>query len=199
MKKPFVLLSTLAAALLLVFSAAQASAQSIRGFIRTTPSGVVTLQFSFVQPPYRLVGTRPSVDKELHHLKEGDFLVARGDLDEMEETASIDSIESVGLQELIGPWQSGGSKIYEFEDFSRLNLYKAQRDPQGVVLSRLKQMNYTVAPESGGRYSIFMSDNDSVEIGFLDFDYDGVELTMIDPKTGRVSENIKLSPIPVVQ
>ncbi|MES2965583.1 MAG: hypothetical protein V4760_17005 [Bdellovibrionota bacterium] len=178
-------------------SAESAQGQSIRGFIRTSHDGSVYLDVSAGEPPFRIEARHAQTEKDIRNLKLGDFLVARGTLDRGTAIAHVDTIETVGLRGLIGPWQSGSKRVYEFEDFSRLNLYRELRDSTGVTLSRFKQMNYTVAPEAGGRYSIFMSDNRSVQIGFLDFEDDGIELTVIDPKTGRVSENISLSPLPV--
>jgi hypothetical protein len=181
----------------LAFVAAEsAQAQSIRGFIRTDSDGVVYLDVSANEPPYRIEAS-PQTERDIRNLKLGDFLVARGSLDKTESVAHVDVIETVGLRGLIGPWQSRSKKVYEFQDFSRLNLYRELRDATGVTLSKFKQLNYSVAPEAGGRYSIFMSDNRSVQIGFLDFQARGIQLTVIDPKTGRVSENISLSPLPV--
>lgn len=186
MKKTIALFAAVLSLSLLV--SREASAQSIRGFIQKTAGGEVYLDVAANQAPYKLIANRASVEKDLQNLKLGDFLAARGYLDDETSEARIDSIETVGLRELIGPWQGGATRIYEFEDFSRLNLY---------VDSKLKEMNYTVAPEPGGRYSIFMSDNRSVQIGFLEFQPHGIKLTVLDPKTGRVSENISLSPLPV--
>ncbi|MEK7357414.1 MAG: hypothetical protein AAB250_13260 [Bdellovibrionota bacterium] len=203
MKKPFASVSifgsslvTLLIALLFSFDV---SAQSIRGFIRMNTDGEAFLEVAPTATTYRLLTTSSLVANDLRNLKQGDFLVARGSLDEAQNIAFVDTIETVGLANLIGAWQSGTTRVYDFEDFSRLNLYKATQDPKGVILSKLREMNYLIAPESGGRYSIFMSDNRSVQIGFLDFTASGVELSVIDPKTGRVSEHISLSPIPVVQ
>lgn len=195
MKKTVAIFAALLGLTLLI--SFEASAQSVRGFIRATTDEGTFLDVTADQAPFLLVANRPALETDLKNLKVGDYLVARGTLDVMSGEAHIDSIETVGLRELIGPWQSGASRIYEFEDFSRLNLYKALRDPQGVVLAKLKEMNYSVAPESKGRYSIFMSDNRSVQVGLLEFEARGIKLSVIDPKTGRVSENISLSPLPV--
>lgn len=193
MKNTSVIFAFLALSLL---ASGTASAETIRGFIRTDANGVAHLDVSVNEPPYRIEAS-PQSERDIGKLKLGDFLVARGSLDKATNVAHVDVIETVGLRGLIGPWQSGSKKVYEFEDFSRLNLYREFRDSTGVTLSKFKQMNYSVSPEAGGRYSIFMSDNRSIKIGFLDFEARGIKLTVIDPKTGRVSENISLSPLPV--
>lgn len=188
-------MAALAAVYLVMIPVAQAS--SVRGYIEVNAqSGELYLAIDEGQAPRRIVG-RENVLTELSNLRTGDFLVARGEIEALDYVVRIDTIESVGLKELIGPWSSVNFEVYEFEDFSRLNLYAPTKDDSGVTLSKTAEFKYVLAPDQGSRYSIFLSDNRSVAVGTLEFKAQKVKLSVIDPKTGRASQNISLSPLPV--
>jgi hypothetical protein len=152
------------------------------------------------QPALKIVPSNPSLTTDLQKLKNGDFVAARGTLGILpadQGTVQLDSIESVGLVDLLGTWKSDDWAVYEFKDFTQLNLYHGTQNDAGVSLQKTAQFNYVVAPEQGDTYSIFMSDNQSVNVGSIQFLDKAIIMTVIDPKTGKTSENISLSPIDV--
>ena len=147
---------------------------------------------------YKING-HPSLMANLRKLKTGDFIVATGDLTAT--TANLDSLQTVGLQELLGLWRSSRWELFEFQDFSRLNLYLTRGDTQSdFSFSRIHELAYAVTPENNSDYSIFISDNlKKVMAGSLHISGTGADeiltLTLLDPATGQVAEKISLSPL----
>lgn len=182
---------------IVLLSGTIAHAASIRGLIDTT-RGTLDL---VIQTPgsknavFQLDATNPNIMGDLARLKQGDFLAARGTVDAINHTVHIESIESLGLAVLLGAWATMKLEVYEFEDFTKMNLYLPNSSRSAVI--RAGVFNYAVAPDQGNRYTIFLSDDRSVTVGSIEFKNQRLKLTVLDPKTGRVSENISLSPLSV--
>lgn len=170
-----------------------AQATAIRGLIDTSSGSLAVLTREGVH--YHLTTASAQVKAGLVRLQQGDFLVARGSIDELSRRVRIEAIESLGLKTLIGTWTSERSEVYEFRDFTRLNLYIPDQGWKKIEIAG--QYHYSVAPDRGSRYSIFLSDNKSVLVGSFEFKERNLHLTLLDPKTGRVSQNISLSPLTV--
>lgn len=134
----------------------------------------------------------PELQTNLNKLKDGDFIVARGSVSVDGQSVQIQSIESLGLAALVGTWMNERFDVYEFQDFSQLNLY-VHADGQDQVV-KAGEFHYAVTPEQGSRYSIFLSNDQSVTIGSIQFKKARLKLTLIDPQTGSVTSEMTLSP-----
>jgi hypothetical protein len=158
---------------------------------------------------YKISGSQ-TLTARLRKLKNGDFIVATGVLYASEyaagpqpeqKTAFLDSIQTVGLQELLGLWRSSRWEVFEFQDFSRLNLYLTHSDGQSdPSFSRTHELSYAITLENSADYSIFISDNlKKVMAGSLHMsgagETESLTLTLFDPATGQVAEKISLSPL----
>jgi hypothetical protein len=109
---------------------------------------------------------------------------------------TIDSIDQVGLTQLLGTWRSSRWEIFEFQDFSQLNLYMPEMQNQGnISLAKTHSLKYIVTPDAENRFAIFMNDDRDVRMGFIELGPNQVTLTINDFYTGQVSENISLSPL----
>lgn len=186
-------LSSLTLILALSTFAFAAKADSIRGFVQKQ-SGLRQL---FVQREdgsqvlVKVVGSSPSVQNDINMLKSGDYLVARGSLTKF--TATVDSIESLGLQALVGVWATPKAEVYEFQDFTRLNLYIPNEARSRIV--KAGEFQYSIAPDQGTRYQFFLSRSGAVTVGSLQFRKSHLVLNVIDPSTGQSSADIVLSPL----
>lgn len=174
-----------------------------------------------------------AVRSTLLDLKTDDFVVVSGtmadsDRDGRTDEIQVDAIESVGLKSVLGAWRSEKWEIVRFEDFSRISLYRPKfragsKEALSVAMqlenrpinpmaslkrlgfSKLKELNYTLAPEHGSSYSIFLAEKQTgagpapVFVGRLDLKVqDGKRkliLEIFDPKTGAASEVLSLSPV----
>ena len=107
---------------------------------------------------YKVSGSQTLIAR-LRKLKTGDFIVATGTVSS-DKIVTLDSIQTVGLQELLGLWRSSRWEVFEFQDFSRLNLYLTHSDGQSdLSFSRTHELSYAITLENSADYSIFISDN----------------------------------------
>lgn len=193
----------LAFVLICTFLSASVHADALRGYIEKR-AGARYLQLlqDSSKPSLAINTVTPEVQKSLAKLKEGDFIVARGSFSADGQSVTVDSIESLGLQALVGAWATPRLEVYEFRDFSQLTLYvptKDQSDASHTKVVKAGDFNYAVTPDQGSGYSIFVSDNRSVTIGVIEFKKSRLKLTVIDPQTGQVSSELTLSPLATQQ
>lgn len=200
-----------AASIFLVASVARAD--SLRGFITIQGTQILLMPVSNMTPvlPKPIpVQTTLGIRASLLDLKSGDFIVAAGRLEDFDhdgvfENVTIQAIESVGLQDLIGTWRSEKWEVIRFEDFTRISLYRPRFHPQRHLnLAKLKELNYTLAPGLGSSYSIFLVEKRAsgpapIYVGRLSRKLGPkgliLELEILDPSTGEVSEVLSLSPV----
>ena len=166
---------------------------------------------TLINPKPLSISTSLAIRTSLLDLKSGDFVVVSGELadknlDGIYDEVVVDAIESVGLNQLIGSWRSSKWDVVRFEDFNSLSLYRPKfSGPQTVGtradLAKLKDLSYTLAPERGSSYSIFLAEKNSLSIpapvyvGHLEVRADSLKLEIFDPKTGSSSEVLSLSPV----
>ena len=157
------------------------------------------------------------IRESLAALQAGDFVVLSGQYLDHDQNGSIDSIyvngiESVGLKRLIRTWKSEKWDIMKFENFNRMVLYRPNT-PTGAAtplrFQKLKELNYTLAPEAGSGYSILMVETPSavtpaalparpahpVFAGKLTIEKDRLQLELFDTKSGLTAEVYSLSPL----
>lgn len=157
------------------------------------------------------------IRESLATLQAGDFVVLSGQYLDHDQNGSIDSIyvngiESVGLKRLIRTWKSEKWDIMKFENFNRMVLYRPN-SPAGLAtplrFQKLKELNYTLAPEQGSGYSILMVETPSVTppsalplrpahpvfAGKLTVEKDRLKLELFDTKSGLTAEVYSLSPL----
>jgi hypothetical protein len=158
------------------------------------------------------VETTFALRQALNELNSGDFVIISGELLDLNRNKKPDhirvqGIESVGLQRLLGVWRTANWDVFNFESFEKLTLYKYHRTGRSareMRLSHLKDMSYSLSPDRGSVYSIFMVEAPhpqlgragQVFVGSLELQTQGntpvLQLSLIDSKTGGVSEVLSL-------
>ena len=145
-------------------------------------------------------------------MKTGDFAVLNGELidtdgDGLSDQVEVNAVESVGLNELIGSWRSAMWEVIRFDDFNHMSLFRPKsrvsKAGHKVGLAKLRELNYTLAPDRGLAYSIFLAEKAEpskvglapVYVGRLEVRPRALKLEIIDPKTGVSSEVLSLSPV----
>jgi len=175
--------------------AVAAGPKSVRGFVHTEPSGELYLTVRTSSVPLKIVPVGLTLLGDLSKLRDGDFIIGSGTLNANEKTVLLEAIESVGLQEVLGIWRADNWDVFEFRDFSRLNLYRPTADPgRAIRLAKIHELSYVLAPERGDSYSIFLSDDRSVQVGTLKVRDKNILLSVFDT-SGRIMSNISLSPL----
>lgn len=142
------------------------------------------------------INAKSDIMNYIRRLKDGDQVIVQGTLNSDGREIKIESVDRVGLQELLGAWRSSRWEIFEFRDFNNLDLFlptAGQTNEPSLV--RTHSLKYVITPEQNSRYSIFLSDDTSVLMGFLEVQKNSLNLTITNSKTGQTSEKISLSPI----
>ena len=120
----------------------------------------------------------------------------------------VREIYSVGLRRLLGAWRTHDWKIFHFEDFSHLDVYSSPPGhgsvfPFNLILQKrrsrkkrkVEKVEYVIAPGAKNNWSIFIINDDGVQVGNLDFQKNKISLRLIDEKTGEYQEEFKLRPM----
>lgn len=181
-----------------VFAAASgARADALRGFIlKSGGASYLQVQTENGKSQRLAIAAQSAiVDTSIKRLKSGDYLVARGAVLPETNSVQIEAIESLGLQALVGAWSTSRLEVYEFKDFSRLNLYVPNSDRKGHPIVKAGEFQYAITPDQGSKYSIFLSSSKDLMVGSIEFRKSRLMLKVVDPKTGEVSAELSLSPL----
>lgn len=158
--------------------------------------------------------TSLAIRSALSNLSPGDHVVLTGqfldqDFDGLGDILAVSGIESVGLKKLLGDWRNKAWDIFRFHDYNRLGLYRRASAPvpsSALQFRKLKELNYTLAPEPQGSFSLLMvealessaladSKAKPVFVGRLQItNLGGVLLDVFDPNSGKPVESHKLTP-----
>jgi hypothetical protein len=163
------------------------------------------------------IETSLMIRESLATLQAGDFVVLSGQYHDHDRNGTVDSIfvngiESVGLKRLIRAWKSKKWDVMQFENFSRMILYRPESTAGAAVplrFQKLKELNYTLAPDQGSDYSILMVETPPslptsavpsrpahpVFAGKLTVEKDSLRIELFDTKSGLTAEVYSLSPL----
>lgn len=163
--------------------------------------------------------TSIAIRSALSNLSRGDYVVLTAqymdsDFDGRMDTLAVSGIESVGLQKLLGTWRNTSWDIFRFQDYNRLELYRPATErsrAETLHLRKLKVLNYTLAPEARGSFSVLMVEtvNSSlatngrtkpVFAGRIELrSATDVQLDVFDPASGKTIESHSLTQLEITK
>lgn len=146
------------------------------------------------QKRYAIVPKDSQVSKDISRLTSGDFLQGQGHINEATEELYLTSVHFVGLRQMLGTWRTEMWQLFEFSDFSRLKLYIPIVSDKDILFP-VKEITYSVAPDSKSGWSILMSDRDSVDIGKLEISKTTLRIILLDEISGKPTQTIELEPL----
>jgi len=139
----------------------------------------------------RLVGSKAGVMKlrpvyqsvlnQLNKLKSGDIFQGIGNLrylDSGEQVVMLESIDFVGLRNLLGAWIASNLVVVDFVDFDQVKVLI----PSAIGL-KTYLLSYSLAPSHDSDWMIFLRDMDSVVLGSLRLTTHTALIEFIDPET----------------
>lgn len=191
------------------WSSRQADSESIKGkvgFRGVEPYILLQTQTDPEPRPYPLQATSAALNSDLRRLSTGDLIIGTGVIERVAPGAVngmrhgrviLNAIDTVGLKQILGHWRTPKWQVFEFRDFHHLNLYRAPSASTRSIAPH--QMTYTLAPAGGdpNLWSIFMADKKGIHIGSLAIGEKSLRLTLFDPESGQVKEELELSPFRV--
>lgn len=192
----------------LSLSATPAHAVGLQGFLlNTAPNEPLRLQLKNSNLGALVIDAPMGVLSLLRQLHTNDFLDLQGSISADNKSVTIETIDRLGLQELLGAWRTDRWEVFEFKNYTHLELfipYNAEGNSQSAAKltdetsglpARTRSLRYVVTPQNNTGLSIFISDENGVRLGFLTLGYRHLTIEMSDLKNGGIAERIQLVPV----
>lgn len=172
-------------ALMLTFSQL-VNAASVTGFVRLT-DGVRYLQLPGDTEWFEMRAATAEATRNLARLASQDFYQGQGEFSG--NIFLVQTVDFVGLYDLLGPWHSKQDRaLVTFEDFNTVSIF----NPRTLGYDRVAVFGYSVAPDRGTGWKIFVSGAKSVSIASLRLDSNRLVLKFIDLETGAYEKPLEL-------
>ncbi len=143
---------------------------------------------------WRIEGLSDQVTSQVKGLEEGDLLSATGELHLASKTAYVETVDFVGLKRILGRWESkDGYRIY-FKNFRSAVVEQKQPLPWNPNEEKTVDLVYAILPLKDSNWSLFMSNRKTVRVGTLSIHESKIAIQLVDQRTGKVTEDISLSP-----
>jgi len=187
----------------LTLSVPRAQAADLQGFLlNTAPNQPLKLQLKNSDLDALIIEAPISMLALLRQLHTNDFMAIQGTISADKKSVTIETVDRLGLQELLGAWRTDRWEVFEFKNYTHLELFIPYTHDNGKSLtgatgfpSQTRSLRYVVTPVGNTGFSIFLSDENDVRLGFLTIGYRRLVIEMTDSKTGQISERIQLVPV----
>jgi len=103
-------------------------------------------------------------------------------------------VDFVGIRRILGHWQSKDGYRIHFKDFRTAIVEKKQPLPWNPAEERTLDLVYAILPMKEANWSLFMSNRKTVRVGTLSIQEKTLDIQLVDQRTGKVTEDISLSP-----
>jgi len=142
---------------------------------------------------YKVIATTFDVQESLARLDNGDFVSGSGTLDTINKKISVQSIDYVGLQKLLGPWVGADGTIV-FKDFTTMRFIPRFRDlTLDTRLTRFqREFHYSVSPKDSNEWALFMSDSMNTTFATVEFTKKKIILKIFESESGNIVRTLKL-------
>lgn len=170
----------------------------LTGFSTPAEAGAVTgtvkledgrhyLQPSGSREWYEMRPATEEARQNLDRLQSQDYYQGQGEF--FGATLLVQTVDFVGLYSLLGPWRSKQDRaLVTFENYNTLSIF----NPRTLGYDRVAMFAYSVAPDSGSRWKIFVSGAQSVSIASLKIEEDRLVLQFINLDTGAFEKPVEL-------
>lgn len=133
---------------------------------------------------------RPSTEeakRNLERLADQDFYQGQGEF--FGTVFLVQTVDFVGLYSLLGPWHSKQDRaLVTFESYNTLSIF----NPRTLGYDRVAMFDYSVAPDTGSRWKIFVSGAQSVSIATMKIERERLVLQFINLDTGAFEKPLEL-------
>ena len=178
----------------LTFLLAQSPAWSMiySGVITKSTDKSFRIKESRIGKTFELIFVSPHIAKMAANLKVNDFISFDGSRSSTTNTIRVNSINYVGLKDLIARWKGDDNYCYDFSSFTELLIYPSVKSICQEPGFLFRKYAYTVNP-SEPDWMILLSDNQANYIADLVLkNGKSVEMSLYDSNTGDILKFIKL-------
>ncbi len=143
---------------------------------------------------YSIVPASTEIALQMSKLKVNDFISLEGRIDDKQSTITVNSMNYVGLKDLLGNWVGDDDYCYAFLSFSNLSIFtKTVMNTCDFHVDRLsRDFSYTINPATAS-WLVLLSDNeDSYIMDLVVRSKVAAELSLYDTRSGDILREIKL-------
>ena len=162
------------------------------GVIVENTSKSFRIKESRIGKTFDLAFTTPTDEKMAVNLKVNDFISFDGARNSTTNTIRVNSINYVGLKDLIAKWKGDDNYCYDFSSFTELLVYPSVKSTCQEAGTLLRKYAYTLNP-SEPDWMILLSDDQANYVADLVLkNGKSVEMSLYDSDTGDILKYIKL-------
>lgn len=174
------------------YSCAQAS--QYEGNITVVRGETVKFAESTLKKNYSLVYSDDSVQTSVSLLKKNDFISFEGSKSPTKPALRVDSINYVGLSDLLGLWAGDDNYCYNFSTFTDLSIYpKTISCAKPPTASSPRSFGYTINPADSGWFMLLTDNKAQYTADLKMINKKSAELSLYDVNNGNLLRLIKLT------
>ncbi|HEX7676105.1 MAG TPA: hypothetical protein VF412_18155 [Bdellovibrio sp.] len=168
--------------------------QPVAGVIIRTGQDILLQSDDTACASYRIETKSADAQSALQKLAPGDTITATGLIDKSVCTASIESIDYVGLKRMLGNWFSKDGLI-TVRDFTNLQFFPTGNTEISKNYDIVKpiEYKYSLTPSDGKEWVLFLSDNQSTTFATIQFSKDIAIMKIFDSDSGEVKKTMILN------
>lgn len=181
----------------LVVSSTALSAQQIAGKVeRIGHRAFLKTNAQEACHKFQIMANSKEVSEVIHKLSTGDSLTASGVKANDTCTVYIDSVDYVGLKDLLGYWyaKEGYVKVHDFTSVSvySLELVNLKNSKEFSNVDSI-EFRYSITPSNGKEWVLFLSTAESTTFATIDLQNHLATIKIYDSENGSIMRTIRLS------
>lgn len=172
--------------LALNFAYLTATAEQISGIVSKNAAGEFFFKSTGSQTSIPITATTIDAQNSLQPLKSLDYIQGHGFVSN--NTMMLESIDFVGLHDLLGPWHVNNSVKFHFKNFQTLYIINNHNKSE----SSRQKLDYSLAPNNEHSWSLFISDKNSMLFGTLTLEDTLARIQIYNTDNGKIEISVKL-------
>ena len=168
-------------------------AMSYSGIFILSEDKKLRLKEGFTGKSYELNSDSIEVRKILKKLKKDDYISFDGARSATVTSIRVDSVNFVGLHDLIAAWRGDDQYCYNFVNFTSFSIYPKENSQCQINPKSSRKYSYTVNPTDDGNWVILLSDEEANYVADLTLKTSrSIQIQLYDSNTGYILKLIKL-------
>ena len=179
--------------LLTFFFVNSVSAANFDGII-TKSKTQISIKLSTTGKNLFINSATSEIQNQINRLKTSDFISLQGFLDSEQGTILVQSLNYVGLSDLLGKWSGNDEFCYFFRNFSEISIYSKTASNKCVYSAPhlARELTYTVNPTTPNWLVLLSDTQDSYLMDLVLKSKSAVDLSLYDSASGDILKEIKL-------
>lgn len=172
--------------LLALFLCHSAFADHVEGHLHRDSSGV-SIHLTTNHKSYKLTSVTTEVQEVIGRLGSFDFVRGQGQV--RADQVVLETVDFIGLKNLLGAWSLAGGAFVTFKDF----LNASYTIPDFFYPDRVEDYTYSLAPGESKAWRILVSNGSWVSVGYLEINKNKLKVQFVDLKTGNLKKPLEMT------